>query len=188
MKRVNVNFKKVVNENTKFQKQAEKNIQSKFLESKEVFFNNFNEHPITQEIDRGPSSSNISNTLNGVGNLFSFIGFYNNDNPIKELKLVLEKSFSIRRRKLKNIIQYTINHPSLDKIKTETPMPWENGRSWVAGIEKGISGFSNYMYKKFIDGRSGQGLQSKNKIRKNSYRPTRYMSDLINRFIKDMKS
>jgi hypothetical protein len=67
-------------------------------------------------------------------------------------------------------------------------MPWEGGRSWVAGIERGISGFSNYMYKKFVDGRSGQGLQSENRIRGNSYRPTRYMTDLINRFIKDMKS
>lgn len=188
MKRVNINFKRAVNENKKFQKQAEKNIQSKFLESKEAFFNNFNEHPITQEINRGPSSTNISNTLNGVGNLFSFIGFYNNENPIRDLKSALEKNFLIKKKKIKDTIQYVINYPSLDKIKTETPMPWENGRSWVASIERGISGFSNYMYKKFAESRSGQGIQIKNKIRRNSYRPTRYMSDLINRFIKDMRS
>jgi hypothetical protein len=84
MKRVNVNFKRIVNENKKFQKQAEKNVQSKFLESKEMFFNNFDQHPVTQEINGGPSSSNISNTLNGIGNLFSFIGFYKNSNPIKD--------------------------------------------------------------------------------------------------------
>jgi hypothetical protein len=153
-----------------------------------MFFNNFDQHPVTQEINGGPSSSNISNTLNGIGNLFSFIGFYKNSNPIKDLKLILEKNFSIRRRKLKDNIRYIISYPSIDEIKGATPMPWEGGRSWVAGIERGISGFSNYMYKKFVDGRSGQGLQSENRIRGNSYRPTRYMTDLINRFIKDMKS
>ena len=35
-----------------------------------------------------------------------------------------------------------------------TPLPFESGRSWLYGIETGISGFGNYMYKKWKTSRS----------------------------------
>ena len=43
------------------------------------------------------------------------------------------------------------------------------------------------MFKTFSEGRSQEGLQSKNKIRGNAYKPTKYISDLINKFIKEVK-
>jgi hypothetical protein len=67
-------------------------------------------------------------------------------------------------------------------------MPWEGGRSWVTGIERGISGFSNYLYKKFGDGRSKEALQSDNKIRLAFYRKTTYLTSIINNFVNNMKS
>lgn len=188
MGKVNVNFKRVVNENKKFQKEAERSAKNKYLENKEIFLKNFDDHPVTQEIADGATASNQSQTLNGIGNLFSFIGFYSSDNPIGDLRVALEKNFLFKRKNSKDKIQFMINYPSLEKIKPQTPMPWENGRSWVVGIEKGISGFSSYMYKKFVQGRSQEGLQSQNKVRGNSFRPTKYMTELIGDFIKGMKS
>jgi len=58
----------------------------------------------------------------------------------------------------------------------------------VRGIEKGISGFSNYLYGLlFPTSRSGRAIQSKNKIRRISYKPTKYFSVLYKNFIESFK-
>jgi hypothetical protein len=44
------------------------------------------------------------------------------------------------------------------------------------------------MYKRFIEGRSGQALQTEKRIRGSTYKPTRYITQLVEKFIKDMKS
>jgi hypothetical protein len=45
----------------------------------------------------------------------------------------------------------------------------------------------HYMYKKFVEGRSKEGLQSKNKIRSNTFRTTKYISGMINNFVKNIE-
>ena len=54
---------------------ADKKVQAGVEEAKSNFIEQFEEHPITKEIQDGPEASNSSGTLNGQGNLFSFIGF-----------------------------------------------------------------------------------------------------------------
>ena len=49
-------------------------VQDKFNAIKNQLIQEFLNHPITQEIKAGPNASNSSGTLNGKGNLFSFIG------------------------------------------------------------------------------------------------------------------
>jgi hypothetical protein len=186
MGQVKVNFGKIVEDSEAFSKKSEKNIANKYESSKQDFFSKFENHPVTQEIESGPEANNVSRTLNGVGNLFSYIGFDKNSDPISILKEILDKSFNFKKTKIKNGKRFTINYPTLDKIKANTPMPWESGNSWVVGIERGISGFSNYMYKKFGGGRSGQGLQSENRIRSGGFKKTKYMTDLINQFVKQI--
>lgn len=188
MKNVNINFKKIVNENKAFQKQAERNVREKYLETKKNFLNSFDVHPVTREIASGPTAANNSRTLNGVGNLFSFIGFNRGENPISELRKNINEKFLFRKRKVGNKVEFIINFPTLEKLKRETPMPWESGKSWLSGIERGISGFGNYMYKRFIEGRSGQALQTEKRIRGSTYKPTRYITQMVEKFIKDMKS
>lgn len=187
MKRLNINFNKVVKNNKSFEKIAISSVKEGFEKAKQQFLEEFEEHSVTQEIENGPSSSNISNTLNGIGNLFSFIGFNKSDNPIQNLRNAIKNSFSLSNKKVNNGIRFSINYPSIERIKRNTPMPWEGGNSWVNGIEKGISGFSNYMYKRFIEGRSGTALQAENKIRSNSYKRTNYISGMINNFVKNIK-
>jgi len=187
MKRVSLNSKKIIAQNKAFQRKAEALVKEKYEESKDNFLNNFESHPVTKELDGGNNAANISTTLNGIGNLFTFIGFYQNDTPIGKLRNAIKKQFSFKKSKTNTGVRFIITHPTLNKLKQETPMPWETGKSWVAGIEKGISGFGNYMYKRFVEGRSKKGLQAKDTIRQGSYKPTRYMSELIDSFIKQVK-
>ncbi len=67
-------------------------------------------------------------------------------------------------------------------------MPWAVGRSWARGIETGISGLGYYL-KQTKNSRSGLGVQStKNQIRTGvSFKNSKYISDLINRFNKELK-
>jgi len=85
-------------------------------------------------------------------------------------------------------LKFNVFTPSLDEIKSSTPLPFERGRSWVKGIEDGISGFGYYVYGLvFPASRSGRGIQSKNKVRVAAYRPVKYMTELYGKFIKNLK-
>lgn len=184
MKKVNINYKNIVNSNKSFQKKSRIFIENEFKNAKNDFLKEFDNHKITQEIEAGPNASNTSGTLNGKGNLFSFIGFNKNSDPVSLLRQNIKKGFSISTKKITNGFRFLISYPSFEELKKATPMPWETGNSWIQGIENGISGFSNYMYKRFSEGRSGAALQSNNTLRDGSFNRTNYISGMINNFIK----
>ena len=50
-------------------------VQEEVEKEKALFQQDFESHPVTQELDGGENASNISGTLGGYGNLFSFLGF-----------------------------------------------------------------------------------------------------------------
>lgn len=166
----------------KIEKQADTIVEKKLAREKKNFLQNFDSHPVTQEISGGNSASNSSNTLGGKGNLFTFIGFPQGSNPVENLKKILLNEFGFKKNKSGKNIKYSISYPSMDKIRGETPMPWENGRSWVEGIEKGISGLSYYLFKKSKQSRSGNGIQSDSKIRSMNFKKVRYLSEIIEKF------
>lgn len=157
--------------------------------SKQDMINEFEDHPVTKEIESGPEAANISNTLGGEGNLFSYIGFNDGSNPTEIIKDILANDVRVDNRPTiesvgKDLkISFPISGPTLNEIESSTPMPFEGGRSWVRGIEKGISGFSYYIFKKYLKGsRSGTGLQTESEIRTGSFKPTPYMSAILKRF------
>lgn len=172
----------------KIESQSDKLVDKLLEKNKSKFLIEFDNHPVTKELQSGPGGNNISNTLSGKGNLFSFIGFLKSENPIENLRNFLEQNFSFKKSKISNKLKYTINYPSLEKIKKETPMPWESGNSWVISIEKGISGLSYYLANKFAEkSRSGRGLQAKNKVNNLNYKPTEYLSTIVKNFKRNLK-
>lgn len=163
-------------------------IQKEFDKIKNEIIFDFDTHPITQEIEMGINAPNISNTLNGVTNLYSFIGFDEGTDPISPIRNLLQKS-SVRIMDagldLNSVVIFDI--PTAKNIFSITPMPWAVGRSWAKGIETGISGLGYYL-KIQRNSRSGLGIQSRNKIRTGaSFKNTKYISNLINDFEKKLK-
>ena len=65
-------------------------VEPMFLQIKERMIQEFLNHNVTKEINLGPNAENISGTLSGYGNLFSFIGFEKGDDPIKPILDILE--------------------------------------------------------------------------------------------------
>jgi hypothetical protein len=165
----------------------------KLAKEKDSLLKDFDRHPVTLELKGGPNASNISRSLpGGYGNLFSFIGFDQGESPTEVVRDALETvKMQGRGRKGhsgdKAFYSFRVKYPTLEQVKTVTPMPWEAGLSWLARIEKGISGFGYYMNTAWSPGRSGKGAQVDNKIRSGGYSPVSYYSGIINRFKKGMK-
>ena len=175
---------------------ARKKAERIFEKAKKSLIKTFKDHPITKEIEAGPNSNNSSGTLGGYGNLSSFIGFAAGSNPIQTVLAALQDGIEMEKRgeekragKFMEFL-FKIKLPSVGVLSALTPMPWESGRSWLYGIEKGISGFSSYMYSKTSGGdrgRSGSAIQSRNPIRGGGFRNTPYMSKILKGFKENLK-
>jgi len=160
----------------------------RFNRAKKELLSEFESHPITKEIEGGAGGSNISGALGGVGNLFSFIGFQEGTNPIATLREMLN-SFEMNvtnpiiiKRQTGVDFKFRVTGPTIEEIEAATYLAWM-GKSWVRGIEKGMSGLGNYLaVMGAIGSRSGGGLQAQ-RIRGGAYRPTKYMSSLLRTFL-----
>jgi hypothetical protein len=171
--------------------------QKKAEEAKKELIQEFDENRITKELEAGSGNTkNISRTLLGLpygqGSLYGFIGFTDGTNPVEEVRSYLKGSghvYKTARLQKKGpragSYQFKAEVPSMNAIEGLTPMPWEGGRSWTRAIERGISGLSNYMLNHSAASRSGQGIQSKNRMYQAAmYKPTKYISAMINNYVR----
>lgn len=164
--------------------------------SKKRFLRNFEDHPITKEIQAGPDANNSSNTLGGYGNLFSFLGFNAGSDPLAIIREFIQ-NIQVSQKPTSKIVGDREIHYSFDlfapiskeDLFDKTQLEWL-GKSWLKGIESGLSGLGYYLF--FPDGsdyesRSEMAVQSqRNKIRSLTYRPTKYFSSLLWSFQMDL--
>ncbi len=157
-------------------------------EAQRKLIKDFHNHSITKEINSGVSGSNSSGTLGGYGNLFSFIGFENGDNPMVAVDNLLKEKLVVRVRSVGNgrFKISILNAPSKEEIYRLTPLPWADGASWAEGMEKGISNLGSFLYTKkpSANSRSGRGLQLNKQLRGSSFRTTPYVSKIMDEFLK----
>jgi len=177
--------------NKDIQNLAYQRASKEFQRIKNQTLRQFNQHPVTKELEGGIGASNISDTLPGTkgdANLFSFIGFAEGSNPTQEVRQILEQEIDLNQkptvRNIETGIQFNFKvlAPTLKAIEAATPLPWENGRSWVKGIERGISGLGYYLSGRFKSpepSRSGGGIQSNYKVRKGSFVTVEYLGAIL---------
>lgn len=161
-------------------------IEAPLRSANEALLREFLTNEITREILEGPDAPNISGTLGGRGNLFSFIGFEDGSDPIAPIINVITNSIKVKSiRKASSselLLQITITVPSKEEIFEVTPLPWAVGKSWAEGIERGMSGLGYYLYKEkgFSNSRSGKAIQLKSKIGIGGFSNKKYISALLN--------
>jgi ribosomal protein S17E len=154
---------------------------------KQKMIQEFRVHPVTKEINGSLSASNTSQTLSGInndGNLFTFIGFELNSDPITPIEEVLLK-IKIDIVKEYNLMYIVIkNYPDPNDIWDVTPMPWQEGRSWAKGIESGISGLNYYFHLKQASerSRSSEGVQLHRARTNARFIPVKYMTELLKKY------
>ena len=161
---------------------------------KQQMLEDFKSPPVTREIERGPDAPNMSNTIFGPGNLYSFIGFRDGETPIDPVYELLRAGTRLstarpRVQKVGNRVYmgFRVITPTVRELSTVSKMPWEPG-SWLFKVERGISGLGLYIYEKYIKAsRSGTGFQADGKVRTGGYKPTKYMSAILNTFKRNFK-
>jgi hypothetical protein len=160
-------------------------VQAEVAKEKALFQQNFESHPVTQEIEGGENASNVSGTLGGYGNLFSFIGFNQGSNPTAPVKFLIQSISLSKNVRVSNAgFQIKINIPSKEQFGDVSKMPWEGGRSWLLDMERGISGLGAFLYGRFLGSRSGGGIQSKYNFSKKRFRNVKYFSEMYSKFIR----
>lgn len=160
-----------------------------FNQIRQDMIDEFLNHPVTEEIALGPKLGWNSPFLGGYGDLFSFIGFDKNDDPIEPIikKLRGLRFFTVFSKGFDHKFEVRF-FPTIDDIAAVTPMPWASGRSWAKGIESGISGLGSYLNIEHQNSRSSAGIQAKTKrgnlvkIRGGEFRPTPYLSEILNKY------
>jgi len=166
----------------------EKRIERSFNNIKSAMIRELMNHPITKEIQEGAGASNSSGTLNGYGNLFSFIGFESGSSPVDPIIEQFDKTVIQFRQLTDDGPVWNIYMPAPEDIWDVTPMPWAEGRSWAKGIENGISGVGWYLFNRDKDipqSRSGPAIQTKSKIvSKVRFKNVKYISDILSRYEK----
>ncbi len=160
--------------------------QKRFDLAKSQLLQEFDTHPITIEILEGVEAENLSGTLGGVGNLYTFIGFPNGSTPIQAVREILEVSLLLENPTVDNSqLGFDYNFPvylPTEELIAATPMPFETGNSWLVGIENGIAGFSNFIYRASNASRSGKGIEVKGLVNAGTFQPTPYLLNMLSKF------
>ena len=171
-------------------------VHERFDEAKKDLVKDFESHPISQEI-KDPSKGNISGTLSSYfdfeGNkadLFGFVGFYAQSNPIGDVADFLMENVKIQN--LRYIRKYGKRPPrinvafkvptiySFSKVASKHTDPIVT-TNWVKGMETGIKGLEYYKVMSG-KGRSKRAVQFENKLRSGKFKNKKYMSALLNDF------
>lgn len=188
--------------------------EKKLNDAKKELLEQLDERAFSQEIKEGSDAQNTSGSLGGYGNLFSFFGFNNGDEPIEQFEEYLNTNIKLKdpvqgRNRLgqfkyggnKLLFDFFIEIPSKVDIEENTQLEFEP-KSWVYALEDGLSGFSNYLAKK-MKGRSLGGIQALDgrdkygrftgegnpfQIRAGNFKPDKnYFSPLYKQFINKFK-
>jgi hypothetical protein len=173
----------VIKQSGKFVKpKVEPRLVKEFKIIREKMLSEFDKHPVTKELERktGADPSGFVSR----GSLFGFIGFEKDDNPTEIVREMLEESELKFIRIKGGIVDFKVYYPSKEELFAATPLPWASGRSWLKGIESGISGLGQYINIDYSDySRSGGGIQSEQKVRSAKFNNTEYISKILNSFI-----
>jgi hypothetical protein len=161
---------------------AEQRLEKQFKRIKEEMMSEFNGHPVTKELDQKTSADPSS--FVGNGSLFGFIGFDRSDEPTQIVREMLDSSELKFIRTKGETVDFKILYPSKDELFESTPLPWADGRSWLRGIESGLSGLGKYLNIDSDASRSGGGVQSESSGRSGRFRNTKYITEILNNFIK----
>ena len=151
------------------------------------------QHPVTLELEKGTSGMN-SSLLGGRGNFFGFLGFREGQQPVEIIRDAFKDHIKIRSRnpKLKNVSatsyiwEFDIDIPSKTEIYGVTPMAWSS-RSWVKGVERGITNYTKTIFTESSESRSGIALQSKQSVNFITYSPTPYITSILDNLKKQLR-
>ena len=188
-------FRKKVSDSKAVRKKIGDTFEKQLVNRQKRLVAAFDDHPVTQEIQGGRDGSNISGTLNGYGNLYTFLGFNHPEDPTSVIRNYLAakipyKATSSRSTAKGFAVNFKASLPGIRDIQALSVLS-HLGRSWVTGVERGkIDGFQYYLNRKkyiWTSSRSGKGIQIDKRLRNTNVKPIKYVNYLLERFRKSLE-
>lgn len=141
----------------------------KFGQAKFDMLNEIRNHPVIKAIEAGPGDGDYDplNILGGYGDICSFIGFKNGQQPAAALIDLFTRIEFVPDGSQGLTLLWTIkNFPTIADIEKVTPLPWAPEKSWATELEVGVSGLGRYLNKKLSNppSRSNYGIQVKHDL------------------------
>lgn len=147
--------------------------QTRFNQAKRDLLNDFDNDPVNQEIKEGYDSNESKYVSRG--NLYSFIGFNANVEPIEDLRkfidenIVLEKQPYFDTKGNRFNYNFPVQYPTLEELYEETSMDkyannYPNSRSFIELMRNGLNNIGQYIFHRYFNdkySRSTTGLQNK---------------------------
>ena len=174
-------------------------IESQFQTAKNQLIKSFEEAGPSKELDalantdREGRSEYVSQYTQGHGNLYALLGFTDDRNPIEEVKAYLEQGVQIRsitrggfNQNGDYVVTGKIETPTVKEINEESQLDWVS-RGWIDALTNGFRGLPNFLFGMFADktySRSGAGIEVKNRVRSEGFKPFsgNYLSEFLERF------
>lgn len=162
-----------------YQKALFVQVKARFDAIKSIMMSQFDSHPVTVELKGGENSENVSGTLNGYGNLYSFLGF--TSDPISPLRQAIETMCAIQAGMSQNgkDLTFSFNVPDYTDLTPVGSLPWAFGGNWMEGIEKGIPNGYSFLYDERGNSRSGGGIQVETRLRDADFSPIPYLTPIF---------
>lgn len=173
-----------------FVKTSDDRIKRLFLKEKQDFLNQVESHPISKEIK--DQIYGTSSLLSDGGSLYAFIGFRSPREPISELIDFLNEKIQyvgfVGATTSPLRLVYQVKFPDEVDFSKDSRLAgdgWEIGNPWPLAIENGIPGYQYFL--ELNAGRSEGGIQIKNQKRSADFRPSPYITPMLNDFKQRLK-
>lgn len=179
-------LKGALSKNETFKDFVQEVAQRDLVERKGRLKNLIEVHPVSRELRGGVSSPNISGTMGGYGNLYTFLGGFEGDVVERIINNIMEKVVIGRVREVKNASASLLSfraEVSVSVAEVDEPLSFEN-RGVIDAVENGIGNFSHFVYQKGRDlknSRTGPAIQSSKQQRNQQFTPTEWISSLLKR-------
>jgi hypothetical protein len=166
---------------------------------KDQLLDKFDNHEVTVELEGGATGENITGTMGGRdgANLFTFLGFAANDNPIDDLRNALHFSIqmdndpSVRQDGRYVIFSFPVSIPTVEDLEPYALLPGFNrGANWIEELESGVTGWAHYLYWRQFSpevSRSEEAVQVKNKLRSGKFPRIPYLTPLLKDFQRSLR-
>ncbi len=159
-----------------------------FDKLKAELFEAIRNHPISQELTNHTAPSRILRT---PGTLFGFLGLRDGSDPVQEIINIADAIMvpQVSRRLVRGGVKVSVRIPDVSDFRTDIlSLEWEGGYGVVDGIEKGVSGLSNYLYStKAKNSRSQEGVQVAQTIRSADFKGQGWLTPIFTQFKRDLK-
>lgn len=137
-------------------------------------------HPFSQDLSNKAPSPYLQGRK---GTLFGFFGFSSNIDPVGNLITYLEDNITYNfGPNTASGFPLVVNIPSKDDLNNQEDLKlvWDN-RAWPVAVEEGVSGLPYYIFKQ-NKGRSLEGIQLRKKVGSTEFKPTPFLTPLIQEF------